>query len=102
MFGPIYELAIVKHTPEKMLGMIVQVYTSDNKLYLYEIDEVRLHAALDPRRRDQRRQRAAVAPDLGGAEGHARQDPADREAVSVDGGGPGATRTPRPDPVNCG
>ena len=30
-------------SPTKMLGMIVQVYTSDNKLYLYEIDKVLLH-----------------------------------------------------------
>ena len=29
---------------KKMLGMIVQVYTSDNKVYLYEIREYRLHA----------------------------------------------------------
>jgi hypothetical protein len=43
MFGPIYELAIQKHQPEKMLGMIVQVYTSDDKLYLYEVDKVLLH-----------------------------------------------------------
>jgi sortase (surface protein transpeptidase) len=43
MFGPIYNLAIQKHNPRKMLGMIVQVYTSDDKLYLYEITEVRLH-----------------------------------------------------------
>ena len=26
-----------------MLGMVVQVYTSDDRLYLYEIREVRLH-----------------------------------------------------------
>jgi hypothetical protein len=44
MFGPIYQLAIQRHTPRKMLGMIVQVYTSDDKLYLYEITEYRLHA----------------------------------------------------------
>lgn len=43
MFGPIYNLAIVKGQGKKMLGMIVQVYTSTNKLYLYEIKEVRLH-----------------------------------------------------------
>ncbi len=43
MFGPIYEQAIVKHQPEKMLGMIVQVYTDDDKLYLFEIDKVLLH-----------------------------------------------------------
>jgi hypothetical protein len=43
MFGPIYELAIQKKNAKKMLGMVVQVYTSDNKLYLYEIREYRLH-----------------------------------------------------------
>ena len=43
MFGPIYELAIEKKQGRRMLGMIVQVYTSDNRLYLYEIREVRLH-----------------------------------------------------------
>ncbi len=44
MFGPIYELAMKQHNAKKMLGMIVQVYASDNKLYLYEIREYRLHA----------------------------------------------------------
>jgi hypothetical protein len=44
MFGPIYELAIAKDTPRKMLGMLVEVYTSDFKRYLYEIRDVRLHA----------------------------------------------------------
>ncbi len=43
MFGPIYRLAIEKGTPRKMLGMVVQVYTDDAKVYLYEIREVRLH-----------------------------------------------------------
>ncbi|HEX5148331.1 MAG TPA: hypothetical protein VFW02_04570 [Candidatus Limnocylindrales bacterium] len=43
MFGPIYELAIQKKTPKRMLGMVVEVYTSDNKRYLYEIREYRLH-----------------------------------------------------------
>jgi hypothetical protein len=43
MFGPIYELAIEKKNAKKMLGMVVQVYTSDFKLYLYEIREYRLH-----------------------------------------------------------
>ena len=46
MFGPIYERAIVKKTGKSMLGMIVQVYTSDFKLYLYEIREVRLHQTI--------------------------------------------------------
>jgi len=43
MFGPIYDLAIVRKNAKRMLGMVVQVYTSDFKLYLYEIREYRLH-----------------------------------------------------------
>jgi hypothetical protein len=43
MFGPIYELAIPKRNARKMLGMVVQVYTSDARLYLYEIRDIRLH-----------------------------------------------------------
>ena len=43
MFGPIYELAIPRRQGEKMVGMLVQVYTSDDRLYLYEITDVRLH-----------------------------------------------------------
>jgi hypothetical protein len=44
MFGPIYQIAMVRQNPKRFLGMIVQVYSSDNKLYLYEITEYRLHA----------------------------------------------------------
>jgi hypothetical protein len=47
MFGPIYELAIPQKNGKKMLGMIVQVYTSDDKLYLYEINEVLTHVLPD-------------------------------------------------------
>jgi hypothetical protein len=43
MFGPIYKLAIEKKTPEKMKGMVVEVYTSDDRVFWYEITEVRLH-----------------------------------------------------------
>lgn len=43
MFGPIYNLVMVQHTPNRMVGMIVQVYTGDNKLYLYEITDVYPH-----------------------------------------------------------
>ena len=43
MFGPIYNLAIRDRTPNKMLGMIIQVYTNWNRLYLYEVRSVRLH-----------------------------------------------------------
>jgi hypothetical protein len=45
MFGPIYERAILRKSggPRSMIGMIVQVYTSDDQLYEYEVTEVRLH-----------------------------------------------------------
>ena len=45
MFGPIYERAILKKHggPRSMIGMIVQVYTSDDLMFVYEITEVRLH-----------------------------------------------------------
>jgi hypothetical protein len=45
MFGPIYERAILKKSggPKSMIGMIVQVYTSDDLLFEYEVTEVRLH-----------------------------------------------------------
>ena len=45
MFGPIYERAILKQSggPRSMIGMIVQVYTSDDRLFEYQVSEVRLH-----------------------------------------------------------
>lgn len=45
MFGPIYERAILKRSggPKSMVGMVVQVYTSDNYVHEYAISEVRLH-----------------------------------------------------------
>jgi hypothetical protein len=45
MFGPIYERAILKRHggPSSMIGMAVEVYTSDDQLYLYEVTSVRLH-----------------------------------------------------------
>jgi hypothetical protein len=43
MFGPIYQLAIQDHTPNKMLGMVIQVFTNWNRVYLYEVRSVRLH-----------------------------------------------------------
>jgi hypothetical protein len=43
MFGPIYEAVMVRHAPKSLVGLIVQVYTSDNKLYLYEITKVLPH-----------------------------------------------------------
>ena len=45
MFGPIYERAILKKSggPKSMIGMVVQIYTSDDLLYEYAVTEVRLH-----------------------------------------------------------
>jgi hypothetical protein len=45
MFLPIYERAIQKRDggPKSMLGMRVEVFTSDNLRYLYTIEEVRVH-----------------------------------------------------------
>lgn len=45
MFGPIYERAILKKHggPSSMVGMAVEVYTSDDQLFLYEIGQVKLH-----------------------------------------------------------
>jgi hypothetical protein len=41
MFGPIFNLAIDRGTPKKMIGMLVQVYTNRNRMFLYEIRQVR-------------------------------------------------------------
>jgi hypothetical protein len=45
MFGPIYERAIQKKHggPKSMISMLVQVYTSDDLMFTYEVTEVRLH-----------------------------------------------------------
>jgi hypothetical protein len=43
MFGPIYVLTMVKRTPNKMVGMLVQVYTSDSKVHTYKIVKVLPH-----------------------------------------------------------
>ena len=43
MFGPIYELTMVKRTPNTMVGMLVNVYTSDSKLHVYKITRVLPH-----------------------------------------------------------
>ncbi len=42
MFLPLLESSLVKNGAG-MLGMIVEVYTSDDQLFLYEISEVRRH-----------------------------------------------------------
>lgn len=42
MFLPLLEASLVNNGA-KMLGMLVEVYTSDSQLFLYEITEVRRH-----------------------------------------------------------
>ena len=42
MFLPLLEASLVKHG-QKMLGMVVEVWTSDDQRFLYEIVEVRQH-----------------------------------------------------------
>ena len=43
MFYPIYELTMVKRTPNAMVGMLVDVYTSDSRLHVYQISKVLPH-----------------------------------------------------------
>jgi hypothetical protein len=45
MFLPIFERAIQRRHggPKSMLGLSVEVFTSDNLRYLYKIEEVRVH-----------------------------------------------------------
>ena len=43
MFGPIYILTMVRRTPNKMIGMLVEVYTSDSMVHTYKIVKVLPH-----------------------------------------------------------
>ncbi|MEI7743638.1 MAG: sortase [Chloroflexota bacterium] len=43
MFGPIYELSMVKRTPDKMVGMEVLVYTANDQVHVYKVIAVRRH-----------------------------------------------------------
>ena len=43
MFGPIWRLTIVRRTPGRMVGMLVDVYTSDSKVHTYRITRVLPH-----------------------------------------------------------
>jgi len=45
MFGAIYERAILEESggPRSLIGMVVQVYTSDDLVHEYTVTEVRLH-----------------------------------------------------------
>jgi len=43
MFGPIWNLAIRQAKPQKLLGLVVEVYTSDDQRFVYEVKDVKLH-----------------------------------------------------------
>ena len=43
MFGPIWNLAIRLAKPQKLLGLVVEVYTSDDQRFIYEVKDVKLH-----------------------------------------------------------
>ncbi len=43
MFGPIYQLVMFRRTPNVMVGMLVNVYTSDDKIHTYRIARVLPH-----------------------------------------------------------
>ena len=43
MFYPIYDLTMLERTPGKMVGMLVDVYTSDAMLHVYRITRVLPH-----------------------------------------------------------
>ena len=75
MFEP-----LLKTKAPDQRGSVVEVWTSDDQLFLYEIVEVR-RGPDRPRRRDRRQYRATLAPDLGGPERDARQDPGHRQAA---------------------
>ena len=76
MFRPLLR-ASEKDDGASMLGMTVEVYTSDDWHFVYTISEVRRHT-LEPRRRLRHDDRAAVAADLGGPERHRAQAPGRR------------------------
>ncbi len=99
MFGPIYELAHAGQQ-RKMLGMIVQVFTSDDKLYLYEVREVRLHQL------DLNAAQAATTEELWlqtseGPKGTPGKTQLVAMPISVGDADP-ADAHPKPKPVACG
>ena len=82
MFLPLLDQS-KKNNGKGMIGMLVDVYTSDNQVLTYTITEVRRHVPKtvgfdDPLSRTDG---DALAPDLRGAEGHADRAPGPRRAV---------------------
>ena len=102
MFGPIYEHGDPEAPAEKMLGMIVQVYTSDDKLYLYEIHEVAAPPARPRRgvRGATPRSSSGSRPPRGRRARPARPS-SGRHLLSVGDADPSDAH-PKAKPVNCG
>jgi len=100
MFGPIYHLATEVRKPQKMLNMIVQVYTSDDQVFEYYVTQVLLHqtslnAALDATTEELWLQTSE------GPKGTVGKTQVRAELLTV---GPAnhADAHPTPHPVNCG
>ena len=82
MFEP-----LLRTKASAMRGDVVEVWTSDDMLFRYEIVATRRgQTSLDGRA--ERDDRAALAPDLRGSEGHAGQDPGHRHATRLGAGRP--------------
>ena len=79
MFLPLLERSKVKNG-KSMLGMIVEVWTSDDQKFLYEISQVRRHQKTLDDAFAAKAERA-LAPDIRGSEGHGRQAPGQGQAA---------------------
>jgi hypothetical protein len=99
MFLPLLQRSLV-NDGRSMIGMIVQVYTGDNKVFVYRIDEVRRHA-LDLRYVKARRRESLW---LQTSEGPKGTKPKLQVGASLVSSGPAsrAASHPVPRPVNCG
>ena len=100
MFGPIYHLATEVRKPQKMLNMIVQVYTSDDQVFEYYVTQVLLHqtslnAALDATTEELWLQTSE------GPKGTVGKTQLRAELLTV-GPADHAAAHPTPHPVNCG
>jgi hypothetical protein len=100
MFGPIYHLATEVKQPQKMLNMIVQVYTSDDMVYEYYVTQVLLHqtslnAAMDATTEELWLQTSE------GPKGTVGKTQLRAELLTV-GPADHAAAHPTPHPINCG
>ena len=98
MFLPFLDASKVNNG-RRMLGMLVQVYTSDNKLHLYEINQVRRHQ----RSLDRRSTRAPTSSGCRPRRAPTAATEADgRGQAALDGAGLPGDSHPKARPVDCG